>query len=67
MLPQLDKASCSFMGFGEAALVGSEVWKKRAGRDFKGDMRNVSQLLKWKKEGGKVGQKRKKEESEWKE
>ena len=44
-------------------MLESEVWKKRAGRDFKGDMRSVSQLLKWKKEGGKVGQKRKREKS----
>ena len=49
---------------GRQLMLESEVWKKRAGRDFKGDMRNVSQLLKWKKEGGKVGQRRKKEESE---
>ena len=49
---------------GRQLLLESEVWKKRAGRDFKGDMRSVSQLLKWKKEGGKVGQKRKREESE---
>ena len=46
---------------GRQIMLGSESWKERVGRDFRADMRKVSQLLKWKKEGGKVGQKRKRE------
>ena len=47
---------------GRQILMESESWRKRVGRDFKRDMRGVSQLLKWKKGGGKVGLKRKMEE-----
>ena len=38
---------------GRQLMLESEVWKKRAGRDFKGDMRNVSlEMEEGRREGG---------------
>ena len=53
------RVSCDF---GRQIMVESESWKERVGRDFRADMRKVSQLLKWKKQVGEVGQKRKRGE-----
>ena len=49
---------------GRQIMVESESWKERVGRDFRADMRKVFQLLKWKKQVGEVGRKRKREKSE---
>ena len=46
---------------GRQILMESDLWKKRAGRDFRNDMRRVSQVLEWKKKEENVGQKRKRE------
>ena len=49
---------------GRQIMLGSESWKGRVGRDYRADMKKVSQLLEWKKQGGKVGLKRRREDME---
>ena len=49
---------------GRQIMLESGIWRNRVGRDFKGDMRSVSQLLQWKKKERGMGGKRMRDECE---